>query len=208
MDKKVQFIDFSQIHSNWYDKCKKDQSMILLDTDESRKYRSRRIPNEGDMILENIIHTCTNMDNFSLYPYQQDFIKTCLVPLFKFIYRGEWNKNRKQILQRNNVIGVYSEVLFKSPRRMGKTITLAIFCIAVASNINKDPTRPYHIAVFATTQDASKRFIDECEIYWNLIDKRHEFKFDRRAYMIIITNLKDQNDQRFIIAYCGSGAVS
>ena len=50
-------------------------------------------------------------------------------------------------------------------------MTLAYTCMAIMVNVDKDHHRPFDIAVFATTKDASKRFIDECvdEDEFNLI---------------------------------------
>lgn len=207
LDKRL-LIDFKNYHESRIDEKGHKIRMETFFSHESELYHKKQAPNQGDEIYKGIMTTLTHLKKISLYGYQLDFCKLCMPPLFKYIYKNEWQHNRENILKRHGMTDVYDEVLFTSPRRMGKTITLAFYCLAVAVNVKKDPYRPFVIAVFATTKDASKRFVDECEIGWGQIDKNDDFYMYKKASQIILVNKKDFSDIRHIIAYCGSGTVS
>jgi len=179
-----------------------DNSRFELDNNDLSKN------NNTDEIVEGIVRTVTNLKSMNLYSYQLDFIKLCIPTLFKYIFRNRWNKERDKILKTYGFTGIYDEMFFVSPRRMGKTLSLAIFCISVIVNIAKDEMRPFLIAVFATTLDSAKRFIDECEFNWKQIDKKDKYHFSRKAFEINIINKSDPTDKRRIVAFCGSGHVS
>jgi len=201
-------LDFYKYHESFLKDRTKDYVYRNVDTPTSRLYLLKDIPNRGDKVVEGIIRTTTNLRGIELYPYQLDFVKVIVPTLFKYIYKNEWNTKRREILERHGMDEVYDEVFFTSPRRMGKTITLGYTCLAIATNMIKDPLRPFDIAVFATTKDASKRFIDECDLGWRNIDINHKFYFDKTASQITLTNKRDQDDIRIIKAFCGSGPVS
>jgi len=205
---KGKVLNFLKYHRSIYKEISLDYVMENINTPNSRKHKLMKIPNKGDLVIRRIIRTITNLKGISLYDYQLDFVKVVLPTLFKYIYRDEWNKDRVDILARHGMKDIYDEVFFNSARRMGKTITLAYTCLSVMVNVEKDFHRPYTIAVFATTKDASKRFVDECELGWKNIDKNNEFYYERKASEIKITKKNDQSDVRVMTSYCGSGPVS
>jgi len=200
-------VDFMEYHKKLHDNKSLDYNMNIIDTPESRKYKVQQIPNKGDIVLKGIIRTLNNLKRISLYDYQLNFVKVVIPTLFKYIYRDEWREKREEILFRHGMADTYDEVFFTSPRRMGKTITLAYTCMAIMVNVHKDYHRDFDIAVFATGIDASKRFIDECELGWKNLDKNSEFYFQRTATQIKITRKSDPGDIRIMNAYCGSGPV-
>jgi hypothetical protein len=201
-------LDFDNYHRQFYSEKFKDYNYRNVDTPTSRMYLLKEIPNKGDTVVNGIIRTITNLRSIELYPYQLDFVKVIIPTLFKYIYKDEWNTNRREILARHGMKEVYDEVFFISPRRMGKTITLGYTCLSIAANMIKDPIRPFDIAVFATTRDASKRFIDECALGWKNIDINYKFYFEKTASQITLTNKKNPTDIRYIKSFAGSGVVS
>ncbi len=201
-------LDFLKYHRSYLYDLDRRYSMNIIDTPNSRKFLIDSIQNRGDNVIKGIIKTITSLKGIELYAYQLDFVKVIIPTLFKYIYKGEWKHKREEILKRHGMDDVYDEVFFTSPRRMGKTITLAYSCLSIISNFLKDPNRPLRIAVFATGMDASKRFIDECELGWRNINVKNEFYYERTANEIKITKKSDPSDIRFITAFCGSGPVS
>jgi len=201
-------VDYYNLHKDSYHGKLKDFNLTNIDTPESRIYQKRKKTKEGDAVIKGIIKTVTNLKNITLYSYQLDFIKVIIPTLFKQIYREEWKHDRQRILESHGMESTYEEVFFTSPRRMGKTITLGYACLAILVNVKKKLGRPYKIAVFATTKDASIRFIDECEMGWKNLDLADKYHFDRTATKITITNKDDPTDVREMIAFCGRGPVS
>jgi hypothetical protein len=203
-----QTLDFENYHGQFYREKIKDYNYRNVDTPTSRMYLLKEIPNKGDVVVNGIIRTITNLRSIELYPYQLDFVKVIIPTLFKYIYKNEWNTKRREILARHGMKEIYDEVFFISPRRMGKTITLGYTCLAIAVNMTKDQIRPFDIAVFATTRDASRRFIEECGLGWKNIDINHKFYIDQTASQITLTNKRDPTDIRYIKSFAGSGVVS
>jgi len=163
---------------------------------------------DGHKTIENIRETINTLKTIDLYNYQRDFIRICMVTLMYYIYKKVWSRKMVEIMDHFGLTKIFYEVLFVAPRRMGKTLTLAIFCMSVIINVAKNELRPFSIAVFATTKDAAKRFIDECDTHWSQLNKSGKFEYTRTAFSIVIESKNDSSDKREIIAYCGSGNVS
>jgi len=201
-------ICWNSYHKEFLNNLRKEYVMRNIDTQESKKYLMKNDKDEADAVVENIIKTITNIKGITLYTYQLNFVKVIIPTLFKKIYRKVWKQKRNEILEEHGMDDVYDEVCFRSPRRMGKTITLAYTALSIVTNMTKMEHRPFRCAVFATTKDASIRFIDECELGWNNIDTAKNFIYSRRATKIKIIRKNDPSDVREIEAYCGSGCVS
>ena len=202
-----EMVDYGYIHLQRRKTLKKRYKCNILSSTESRIFKESEKSKNGDKVIEGIMETLSNLKGFRLYTYQLQFIKVCIPVLLKYIYRDIWNTDREDILKRNNIDRIYPEVFFRSPRRMGKTITLAFFCLAVISNILYDPRAPYKISVFATTKDASSRFINECIIGWPKTNKTKLFGNTANAFNFTIHNHSNILDDRKIKAFC-TGTVS
>ena len=198
---------FYKYHNEYTKFKKKDYLMRIIESTESKKYRLRDLPNEGDEVVKGIIRTLTHLKKITLYGYQLDFAKLVVPTFFKHIYRKDWTNHRDEILDRHGYDEIYDEIFFRAARRTGKTLTLAVIVDALAANVTKNDYRPFIIAVFAVTQPASKRFIDECELAWANIDIRYKYYMTRTSDRIILRNKNDPRDIRIIICYC-SASVS
>lgn len=202
-----EMIDYDYMHKQRRRTLKEIYKHNVISSPEARIYKETQKSKNGDKVIQGILESLSNLKGFRLYTYQLQFIKVCIPVLLKYIYRDIWNTDREDILKRNNFDRVYPEVFFRSPRRMGKTITLAFFCLAVVSNILYDPRRPYQISVFATTKDASSRFINECIIGWPKTNRYSDFNYDASASKFEITSYENAKDLRRIVSFC-TGAVS
>ncbi|MHA1681449.1 MAG: hypothetical protein ACTSUE_10595 [Promethearchaeota archaeon] len=198
---------FNSYHRLFMKSCTMRYAAHVFDDSQYQKHLKQNPTLDGDEVVRKIITTLTSLRYIFLYPFQLDTLKLILPTIYPYIYRKSWNEHQSMILKNHKMSKIYEEVFFRAPRRFGKTLTLAIYCLAVLVNVQKDRERPFHIAVFAITSDASKRFIEECAIQWAQIDRRNDYEFYRTAEKIMIIKKSDSSDRRVISSFCGSGGV-
>lgn len=203
--------DYSLLTDDYFVKRRTHYLFWTIVTEKSLSYRRKQQPFEGDNVIKSIIFTLTNLKTISLYSFQLDFLKLVIPTLFKSIY-PEWREKSNFILKRNGMMpGTgYDEMFFRAARRMGKTLTLAFFALAVMISVIKHVTRDYKIAVFSATARNSKMFIDECANSWKELPDSitSKFKFERTSEFIRLTKKNNPKDIRMMQSYIGQGPVS
>ena len=69
------------------------------------------------------------------------------------IYKADWEVQKPAIMRKNNWKTVQSEVMISTPRRFGKTFSIAIFCACLALAFGVE------IVVFRCVRDARPRLL-------------------------------------------------
>lgn len=186
----------------------KEYLNTLKNENGSKLSTTEECTTKADVVIRNIILTLTNLDNICLYQYQLDMTKIALSTLIKYIYRKVWDSCQDEVLKRHGMSINREFFLVIAPRRAGKTLTLAIFTLAICVNVEKEWPRGFKIAVFATGSTSAEMFINECMIQQAQMPKlRQQFKIYARKDMITLIRISDPEDIRYIQAYCG-GDVS
>lgn len=170
---------------------------------------SRAGDTPGDLRYKRIVHALTRTDPIRLLPYQLDFVRACMTPTLPQIYGDEWVRDRAGVLARHGIDNFYEEVFYIASRRMGKTLTMAMFAVAYALSIPSDGSHPFRIAIFSVNKDAALRFIEECRVVMRSIDPAllDEFEISGKADRIVFRSRTDPNDVRTITSYPGRGNV-
>jgi len=162
---------------------------------------------EADRVYRNIIDTITNLSSITLYEYQLNMARLAEATLMQYIYRKVWARKKQEILDNHGFTDVEDTLLVHAPRRAGKTLTLAVWVLSVATNVEKDEVRNFRIAVFATGEDAAVLFLEECKTQWKQINRKHKFHMHSKRMAIYLISKEDPTDIRIIQAYCGTGDV-
>lgn len=195
-------------HIDHYKNVLKKIRYNLIDDQFSKRYFALKAKqNKGDKVFKRIVNALTSTKNIKLLPFQLNFVRKCLIPTLKQIYKNEWEKKLKQILKSHGIKNWFPEVLFISGRRMGKTLTLAMMVVVFAMFIESNHIHPLKIAVFSINRDASFRFIDECKSMLKCVRGKGNFKIKVTRGSITFTNIDNPNDVREIVAFCGKGDV-
>lgn len=163
----------------------------------------------GDERYKRIVHALTHTNPIRLLPYQLDFVRACMTPTLPQIYDDEWQRDRAGVLKRHGINSYYEEVFYIASRRMGKTLTMALFAVAYALSIPSDGTHPYRIAIFSVNKDAALRFVEECRTVMRSVDPAlcDEFDISGKADRIVFRSRADPSDVRTITSYPGRGNV-
>lgn len=112
---------------------------------------------DGDQLLQNLYGKLDHIDRLQ-YPrshhqvkFHDCFTRACL----RIIYGDDYDRMEKYLLQEFDVDEFRNEVMIVTPRRFGKTFSVAQFCAAFATSIlNKE------VAIFSTGRRASKKILD------------------------------------------------
>jgi len=160
----------------------------------------------GDNVVQSIIWSLTTLKNFKLHPYQLHFCQVAVTTMMYHFYRDVWNTQKDAIFKRHHMAVEESSFFLRAPRRMGKTITLAIFCMCIITNVVNDPVTPFTINVFAVSKSSATMFLSACANYWYRINKSSEFNIVVHQNCIRVTRISDPSDVRYVLAFC-SGDV-
>jgi len=72
----------------------------------------------------------------------------------RVIYKGDWETDRPMIMEKYGWERCNSEVLISTPRRFGKTYSIAIFCACLAMSFGLE------IVVFSPARRASRKLLE------------------------------------------------
>ena len=122
-----------------------------------------RIESEGEARMNALIGTLELLDRrgFNRFDAQREFHKHFIAANLKKIYGGDLYKNLDSIMQRFNITKIRSDVLVCTPRRWGKTYSVALFCAAYIWS-QPDST----ICIYSTGKRASKAML---VLIWKMI---------------------------------------
>lgn len=82
--------------------------------------------------------------------FHQKFIQAC----GRVLYREEWPVHRDAIMKHNGWATAPSECMVSTPRRFGKTFSVAMFCVCMALSF------PVEIVVFSPARRASRKILE------------------------------------------------
>ncbi len=196
-------------HTAFQDQVSRDYRKRLAGTFYGAVQKAKtdmQILEECDNVYRNVIDTITNLRTITLYQYQLDMARLSQSTTIKYVYKQIWAKRKADIMQRHGMTVIEDTFFVWAPRRTGKTMTLAVFCLAVATNVQRNDYRKFRIAVFATGETAALEFLEECNVRWGQINRNHKFEVSRKANSMEFTSLDDPTDIRKIRAYV-SGEV-
>ena len=129
--------------------------------DESYGVRGPDDVYRGDVCVRDLL---TLLDRFDANGYERSaqqvefhaaFTRAC----GRVLYRDDWGLARPSIMRRNGWVTSPSEILISTPRRFGKTFSVAMYCAAIAL------AAPCEIVVFSPARRASRK----------LLERIHEF---------------------------------
>lgn len=82
--------------------------------------------------------------------FHESFIRACA----RIIYKEEWPVHRTAIMARNGWATSPSEIMVSTPRRFGKTFSVAMFCICMVLACGTE------IVVFSPARRASRKILE------------------------------------------------
>jgi hypothetical protein len=110
----------------------------------------------GDLRLRRLLTMLDSVKDFVRSDHQREFHDSMTQACLPHIYGESWEANRTRVLDMMGITRIQHEVLIMTPRRWGKTISVAMFvtCLMLC--------RPgIKIAIFSTGKRASGSLMDE-----------------------------------------------
>lgn len=97
-------------------------------------------------------------------PHQMQFHSSFERCVSRVLYKGEWSTSRPAIMKHNQWDKCSSEVLISTPRRFGKTFSIAIFCAALALSLGCE------IVIFSPARRASRKLLERVVEFIRVLD--------------------------------------
>lgn len=91
---------------------------------------------------------------FERSPHQMKFHSAFERCVSRVIYKKDWATSRPAIMRHNGWKKCSSEVMISTPRRFGKTFSIAIFCACLALSFGTE------IVVFSPARRASRKLLE------------------------------------------------
>ena len=111
---------------------------------------------QGDVNYRTLQKLLTRVDQrgFERSSQQLEFHVAFLKAAARIIYRGSWETERPAIMRKHGWEKSNSEVLISTPRRFGKTFSIAIFCACLALSFGLE------VVVFSPARRASRKLLE------------------------------------------------
>jgi len=111
---------------------------------------------QGDVNYRTLQKLLTRVDQrgFERSSQQLEFHVAFLKAAARVIYRGSWETERPAIMKKHGWEKSNSEVLISTPRRFGKTFSIAIFCACLALAFGLE------VVVFSPARRASRKLLE------------------------------------------------
>ena len=133
-------------------------SSFQMSTDKNR------IASQGDATLSALFAKLEQIDGLE-YPrshhqikFHDCFTRACL----RIIYGADYTRCESQLLKEFAVESFRTEVMIVTPRRFGKTFSVAQYCAAFAASVMGK-----EVAIFSTGRRASKKILD---LVWRFLE--------------------------------------
>lgn len=97
---------------------------------------------------------------FERSPHQIAFHSAFERCVSRVVYKKDWGTSRPAIMRKNEWKRCSSEVLISTPRRFGKTFSIAIFCACLALSFGTE------IVVFSPARRASRKLLERMVEQW------------------------------------------
>jgi phage terminase large subunit-like protein len=108
----------------------------------------------GDAQVAKLLRTLDGL-GYERTPTQKSFHREFLGACLQSVYGADFTRFRDRILAENGLESAHTEVLVCTPRRFGKTTSVALFCAAMLLSVDEA-----WISVFSTGQRASSSLLD------------------------------------------------
>lgn len=110
----------------------------------------------GDTNMRTLQKLLSRVDarGFERSAQQLEFHQAFMKAAARVIYRGDWETDRPMIMDKYGWTKCNSEVLISTPRRFGKTFSIAIFCACLALALGLE------IVVFSPARRASRKLLE------------------------------------------------
>ncbi len=92
--------------------------------------------------------------------FHDSFTRCCA----RIIYREEWPVLRPAIMQKNGWDACNSEVMISTPRRFGKTFSIAMYVAALSLAVRCE------VVVFSPARRASRKLLERCVEFLRVLD--------------------------------------
>ena len=111
---------------------------------------------QGDTNMRTLQKLLTRVDQrgFERSAQQLEFHEAFLKAAARVIYRGDWETEKPAIMRQNGWETSNSEVLISTPRRFGKTFSIAIFCACLSLAFGLE------VVVFSPARRASRKLLE------------------------------------------------
>lgn len=121
---------------------------------------------EGDAVLRCLNSLLELVDDrgYQRSAHQLRFHASFLKATARVVYKNEWQANKPKIMERNGWDKAPSEVLISTPRRFGKTFSIAIFVACLALSCGCE------IVVFSPARRASRKLLERIVEFIRLVD--------------------------------------
>jgi hypothetical protein len=155
----------------------------------------------GDVIL-NRLTQCLDEFDMMRFPHQIEFHANFLETILPFIYGNDWRECRKRVLASLGLTKVRQECLVISPRRWGKTVSVAMFVAALLLCVPN-----VEVAIFSTGRRTAGKLMNliiRMFLRHPLADKYH-FKTHNQETVIMVG---PDGGERALSCYPGSVKVT
>lgn len=111
---------------------------------------------QGDVCLRTLQNLLNKIDSegYERSVQQVEFHSAFIVACARVIYKRDWEINRPAIMQKNSWIDSKSEVMISTPRRFGKTFSVAMFCACIALACTLE------VVIFSPARRASRKLLE------------------------------------------------
>lgn len=121
---------------------------------------------EGDAVLRTLHKLLSMVDDrgFARSPQQVQFHDSFIRACSRVMYRADWSMEKPQIMRRNQWEDCPPQILVSTPRRFGKTFSIAIFVAALALSCSLE------IVIFSPARRASRKLLERIVEFLRLLD--------------------------------------
>ena len=121
---------------------------------------------EGDCVVRTLNRLLAMVDDrgFARSPQQVSFHDAFIRACSRVMYRSDWSMAKPAIMKRNQWKDCPSQILVSTPRRFGKTFSIAIFVAALALSCSLE------IVIFSPARRASRKLLERIVEFIRLLD--------------------------------------
>lgn len=147
----------------------------------------------GDKYLRDLELCLTQFEGFTRSPSQIDFHKAFIDANLPHIYGvSDFERYRERILRERGIASMQYEILICTPRRWGKTTSVAMF---IAASLYCVPNT--WISCFSTGQRASSLLLDQAAKFFNMLPNAKERIIKKNTEQFFVKGLNASDMRQF-----------
>jgi len=158
------------------------EAITALDTLGKKQYTDTY---DGDTNLRTLRTLLSMIDDrgWERSPHQVTFHEKFEQCVSRVLYKGEWATQRPAIMKKNGWDRCASEVMISTPRRFGKTFSIAIFCACLALSLSCE------IVIFSPARRASRKLLERVVEFIRVLDcDDHIVEYNQEACRVVSFN--------------------